>query len=161
MAVALSLSSAAFFLFSALLLSIPQPLSFMMVSSVITIFLAVLLLERPQHPVLYGALIIVSSSISFLTILLSAPWNRVILWHGRIIQYQPELVHHILSGILPMMLGIMGGALAILRKFFEFKIGETPKSFMKKCIGCKQEIPIASEQCPYCGSMQTDQNKAS
>jgi len=159
-AVALSLSSAALFLFAAALLSIPQPLSILMVSSVITIFLAVLLLEQPQHHVLHGALIMVSSSISFLTILSSAPWNRVIIWNGRIIQYQPELALHIFSGIGPMMLGITGGVLAILQKFFEFKIGETPRSFIKECIRCKKEIPIASEQCPYCGSMQNNQNKA-
>ena len=31
---------------------------------------------------------------------------------------------------------------------------QTPKSFLKKCLNCGQEIPIASETCPYCGSKQ-------
>lgn len=35
------------------------------------------------------------------------------------------------------------------------KIGETPKSFLKKCIKCAREIPIASEQCPFCEQTQT------
>jgi hypothetical protein len=30
----------------------------------------------------------------------------------------------------------------------------TPKSFLKKCVKCYREIPIASEQCPYCGQKQ-------
>jgi hypothetical protein len=30
----------------------------------------------------------------------------------------------------------------------------TPKSFLKKCVECGREIPIASEQCPYCGREQ-------
>jgi hypothetical protein len=29
-------------------------------------------------------------------------------------------------------------------------IGETPKSFLKKCSKCGREIPIASEECPFC-----------
>jgi ribosomal protein L40E len=34
------------------------------------------------------------------------------------------------------------------------KTEETPKSFLKKCIKCGAEIPIASEECPICGSKQ-------
>jgi len=30
----------------------------------------------------------------------------------------------------------------------------TPKTFLKKCIGCGKDIPIASEECPYCGKRQ-------
>jgi hypothetical protein len=36
-------------------------------------------------------------------------------------------------------------------------IGKTPKSFLKKCINCGQEIPIASETCPHCGAEQKRQ----
>lgn len=32
-------------------------------------------------------------------------------------------------------------------------LGEFP-SFLKKCVGCGREIPIASEECPYCGTKQ-------
>ena len=28
---------------------------------------------------------------------------------------------------------------------------KTPKSFLKKCVKCGREIPLASEECPYCG----------
>jgi hypothetical protein len=30
----------------------------------------------------------------------------------------------------------------------------TPSSYLKKCIKCKREIPIASEECEYCGARQ-------
>lgn len=30
----------------------------------------------------------------------------------------------------------------------------TPASFLKKCIKCAREIPIASEECQYCGKRQ-------
>lgn len=32
--------------------------------------------------------------------------------------------------------------------------GHTPKSFLKKCVKCGKEIPIASEECVYCGTKQ-------
>jgi len=30
----------------------------------------------------------------------------------------------------------------------------TPKAFLKKCVKCDREIPIASEECQYCGAKQ-------
>lgn len=30
----------------------------------------------------------------------------------------------------------------------------TPRSFFKKCIKCSKNIPLASEECQYCGSKQ-------
>jgi len=30
----------------------------------------------------------------------------------------------------------------------------TPKSFLKNCVGCGEEIPIASDYCPKCGAKQ-------
>lgn len=33
-------------------------------------------------------------------------------------------------------------------------MGAAPKSFFKQCVKCGQEIPIASETCPFCGSEQ-------
>jgi hypothetical protein len=36
---------------------------------------------------------------------------------------------------------------------------ETPKSFHKKCVKCKKQIPIASEQCPHCGVHQSEYAK--
>lgn len=33
---------------------------------------------------------------------------------------------------------------------------ETPKSFLKKCVKCRKEIPIASEHCQYCGAKQQE-----
>jgi len=35
-----------------------------------------------------------------------------------------------------------------------FQSKETPKAFLKQCIKCSKEIPIASEECPYCGAKQ-------
>ncbi|MGB9676925.1 MAG: hypothetical protein ACPL0C_07055 [Candidatus Bathyarchaeales archaeon] len=32
--------------------------------------------------------------------------------------------------------------------------GHNPKSFLKKCVKCQKEIPIASEECPYCEAKQ-------
>jgi hypothetical protein len=32
----------------------------------------------------------------------------------------------------------------------------TPKAFLKKCPKCDREIPIASEECPYCGIKQPE-----
>jgi hypothetical protein len=31
---------------------------------------------------------------------------------------------------------------------------ETRRSFLKKCVRCGRDIPIASEQCPYCNAEQ-------
>ena len=35
------------------------------------------------------------------------------------------------------------------------KAEETPESYLKKCVKCNNEIPIASETCPICGQEQT------
>jgi len=36
------------------------------------------------------------------------------------------------------------------------RIRETPKSFLKKCVKCSKEIPLASEECQYCGTKQPE-----
>jgi rRNA maturation endonuclease Nob1 len=36
---------------------------------------------------------------------------------------------------------------------------ETPKAFLKKCVKCGKEIPIASEECPHCGAKQPQRAK--
>jgi len=36
---------------------------------------------------------------------------------------------------------------------------KTSESFLKKCIRCSKEIPIASEECPYCGTEQKNAAK--
>jgi len=35
-------------------------------------------------------------------------------------------------------------------------VGGTPKGFLKKCINCGEEIPVASEACSYCGTKQPE-----
>ncbi len=41
---------------------------------------------------------------------------------------------------------------------FEYAEEEkTPKGFLKKCVRCGREIPVASEQCSYCGAKQTEE----
>ena len=32
----------------------------------------------------------------------------------------------------------------------------TSKSYLKKCVECEKDIPIASEECQYCGARQTE-----
>jgi chromosome segregation ATPase len=33
----------------------------------------------------------------------------------------------------------------------------TSKSYLKKCVECEKEIPIASEECQYCGAAQAEE----
>lgn len=35
----------------------------------------------------------------------------------------------------------------------------TPRSFLKKCVKCGKEIPIAEEECQYCGTRQPEYAK--
>lgn len=35
----------------------------------------------------------------------------------------------------------------------------TPKAFLKECVKCGREIPIASEKCQYCGTNQKEKRK--
>lgn len=35
-----------------------------------------------------------------------------------------------------------------------FRTGRVPNAFLKKCMKCSREIPIASLECPYCKSKQ-------
>jgi len=39
---------------------------------------------------------------------------------------------------------------------FLAQTAHTLRAFMKKCIKCGQDIPIASEQCQYCGAVQPE-----
>jgi predicted RNA-binding Zn-ribbon protein involved in translation (DUF1610 family) len=40
-------------------------------------------------------------------------------------------------------------------KSMQYLLKLTPKEFLKKCVKCGKNIPIASEHCPYCGIEQT------
>jgi len=33
---------------------------------------------------------------------------------------------------------------------------KTPESFLKKCVKCGKKIPLASEECPKCGTKQKE-----
>ena len=153
----LSLTSGTLFLFDALVLSIPTPWNWMMVSSVLTVFTSFFMYAHPQNQKFYGVLTIIFSSVSFLAILSSAPWGHIMIWHrdGEVIFYQEDLSIHILSGIPPLILGVGGGAVALLHKFFKSQNGATPKMFLKKCVRCGKEIPLASEECPFCEAKQS------
>jgi len=37
-----------------------------------------------------------------------------------------------------------------------FRAPSTPKAFLKKCLKCGKEIPVASETCPFCHSGQKE-----
>lgn len=66
--------------------------------------------------------------------------------------------------LLPALLGYVAFAgLLYLTKYIHGKLyiagklppkptERTPTAFMKKCVKCGREIPIASEECPSCGS---------
>jgi rRNA maturation endonuclease Nob1 len=36
---------------------------------------------------------------------------------------------------------------------------QTPKSFLKNCVRCGKDIPIASEKCKFCGARQPEIKK--
>lgn len=38
----------------------------------------------------------------------------------------------------------------------QFLLRLTPKAFLKRCVKCGNEIPIASEECPHCGATQPE-----
>jgi len=38
-------------------------------------------------------------------------------------------------------------------------VGETPKVFLKSCVNCGKDIPIASETCPHCGAEQKEKQQ--
>lgn len=153
----LSLTSGILFLFDALMLRVPLPWSWMMISSVLTILASFFMYAYPRNQKFCGVLTIIFSSVSFLAILASAPWGHVIIWHrdGEVVFYQPDLSLHIFSGIPPLILGVGGGAAAFLHKFFKSQIRTTPKTFLKKCVRCGKEIPLASEDRPYCQANQS------
>ena len=53
-----------------------------------------------------------------------------------------------IGGILAIIGGALSSAQAPTSK------SRTPNTFLKRCVKCGKEIPIASEECPYCGSKQ-------
>jgi len=89
------------------------------------------------------------------------PRNRMKVW--AVIVY--GLLFMSFSGVLTFSnpnLGIMLLLAGLFLTIFpcltlktkEMKYSGTPKSFLKICVNCGGEIPIASEQCPYCGRKQ-------
>ncbi|UCF58511.1 MAG: hypothetical protein JSV15_05425 [Candidatus Bathyarchaeota archaeon] len=43
----------------------------------------------------------------------------------------------------------------------QFLLKMTPKAFLKKCARCDEDIPIASEECPYCEAIQKEKGTLS
>jgi hypothetical protein len=41
----------------------------------------------------------------------------------------------------------------VIFDYSEHKL-QTPSSFLKKCVKCGKEIPLASEECQHCGAKQ-------
>jgi len=66
------------------------------------------------------------------------------------------------EGLVFIPIGLLVWAFGIRRAYgptvrtevVEAKAQVTPKSFLKRCVKCGEEIPIASEQCPVCGQKQ-------
>jgi ribosomal protein L40E len=59
--------------------------------------------------------------------------------------------------IIPYYCGDCG----FIEFYKEIKAGEQPQEqgFLKNCIQCGKQIPIASEQCQYCGAEQMKRKK--
>lgn len=53
------------------------------------------------------------------------------------------------------------GKCGYIEFYKKLKPGEQPQpqGFLKKCINCGKEIPIASEECQYCGTKQKEDVK--
>lgn len=157
LAVVISLCSGTLFLFVALVFRIQQPWSLMMAPSVVTIFVSFLMYMYPKHQALLGALVAAFSLVSFLAFEAAAPWGHIGIWHydGEAIFYQSDLSLHIFSGVLLFILGIGGGTVALLHRFLDtFRVKATPEVFLKKCLNCGKNIPIAAEECQYCKTKQ-------
>jgi drug/metabolite transporter (DMT)-like permease/ribosomal protein L40E len=64
-------------------------------------------------------------------------------------------------GLISLPVGILVWAFGMHKSWprvttepFKLKAQATPKSFLKRCVKCGAEIPIASEKCPLCGQTQ-------
>ena len=55
--------------------------------------------------------------------------------------------------IVPYYCGLCG----YIEFYKKLKLGEQsqPQAFLKNCINCGKQIPIASEECQYCGAKQS------
>jgi len=58
------------------------------------------------------------------------------------------------AGLLIWILGICLTGRKGKPPFLDKETQKTPKRFLKRCVQCGREIPIASEQCPYCMQKQ-------
>jgi len=65
-------------------------------------------------------------------------------------------------GLLFISLLTMAGSLVAMRvrkkpvSIREFRVRTGAQPFMKKCIECGKELPIASERCEYCETVQPE-----
>ena len=66
-----------------------------------------------------------------------------------------------ISTPLPLLFPAFSVLALFIAFFFDFKkkslsVHDAPTAFMKKCVECGREIPIASEECQYCGTKQPE-----
>lgn len=66
-------------------------------------------------------------------------------------------------GVIPLpALGLAVSLLISSLLFFlqgkkkRLSVRDAPRKFLKKCVKCSKEIPIASEECQYCGAKQPE-----
>jgi hypothetical protein len=83
-----------------------------------------------------------------------------LLHHTGFLPLGPEGLIFIPISLLIWTLGLWranraGRERTLSKETLEVKASETPKCFLKRCVKCGMEIPIASEQCPYCEQKQT------
>jgi hypothetical protein len=59
------------------------------------------------------------------------------------------------AGLLIWMFGMRASwPRKVPKEALEVRSSETPKSFFKNCVACDRQIPIASEECPFCQAKQ-------
>ena len=62
------------------------------------------------------------------------------------------------AATLTLTLSFLGSSIPFLLQVQKkpLSVHDAPRAFLKKCVECGKEIPIASEECQYCGTKQPE-----
>jgi hypothetical protein len=116
-----------------------------------------LLLRRQVRPVYVGVGSLIYCAFALLYLVLNrdkwfrtAPYENTAFWYSNFVAYWSLF-------IIPFMILTYAIGKYRLRHSKHGQVRDsngTPKSFLKKCVNCGKEIPIASETCQYCNTKQ-------